>query len=277
MSVHDINAKSEEFDRQFELIKHSALLYSGSIDSEFADLMNQIDEDMKAAKEELASAVHDDVDDTLRRKKPDKVGLVGYVNSIIDKHIRSRLKEWRKTEDKKILARLEGIEKRYAYLVSDTTMRLRDASSHIFRFQLKQVNPKYRMGTKTGFYFKLSGFERDTMMLPSLLDVLPPSLKRKRIMAKLEETIKSDIDANLGRIRYDYLQRLEAGKEEFKETLLSVLEETKKEIETGLERGKPMATRTFEEKVIIKKRLRERLSSLTKIIEATEEPFYHVS
>jgi small GTP-binding protein len=272
MSVQDINAKSEEFDRQFELIKHSALLYSGSIDSEISDLINQIDEDMKAAKEGLVRAVHGDVTKALQWKKPDKTGFVEYANSIIDAHMRSRLTAWRKAKDKKIFARLEAIVKRYAYLVSDTNKRLKDASSHIFRFQLKQVSPKYSMGAETGFYFKASGFERDTLMMPSLLDVLPSSLKQKRIMAKLEETIRSDIEANLGRIRYDYLQRLEAGKENFKETLLRALEETKKEIEAGLRKGKPLATRTFEEKVLIKKGLRKKLDKLTEIMEATERP-----
>jgi hypothetical protein len=62
--------------------------------------------------------------------------------------------------------------------------------------------------------FKSFGFANDALMMPWLLDVLPSSLKQKRIMAKLEETIRSNIEANLGRIRYDYMQRLEAGKEE---------------------------------------------------------------
>jgi GTP-binding protein EngB required for normal cell division len=272
MSVQDISAKAEEFDRQFELIKHSALSYSGSIDSEFDDLMREIDEDMKAAKESLTRAVVREVGEALQQKQPDKTGFVEYANSIIDAHVQSRLTAWRKAEDNKICARLEAIEKRYAYLLSDTARRLKNASSHIFKFQLKQVSPKYKMGAETGFYFKPSGFGRDTLMMPSLFDILPSSLKRKRIMAKLDETIGADTEANLGRIRYDYLQRLNAGKENFKETLLAVLEGTKKEIEAGLRKGKPLATRTFEEKVLIKKDLRKKLDKLTEIIEATGRP-----
>jgi replicative DNA helicase len=107
------------------------------------------------------------------------------------------------------------------------------------------------------------------MMMPSLLDVLPSSIKRKRIMAKLEETVRSDIEANLGRIRYDYLQRLEAGKENFKETLLENLEKTKKGIETGLRKGKLLAARTYREKILIKKDLKDNLKRLSEIIEAT--------
>lgn len=266
MTVQAISKKSEEFNNQFSLIKNSALLYSGSLDSEFEELMTEISKDMKNEKDNIVKSVHSKIIATFGKKHEGK--LLDHVNSLLDRYVKEELTKWWKVEDKKITAKLAEVEKRYMYLINDTNRRLKEASSHIFRFTPKQASSKYSMNFRTLFYFNIEGFGQDSFMLPSI-SILPSSMQRKKVLDKLEEKVMHNVDMNLGRIRYDYQQRLEKGKENFKDELLKSLENTKKEIESGLRKGRNIAKLTIEEKTEAREALSKKLAVLSEIIKAT--------
>jgi len=269
MTVRSIAKKSAEFNEQYEAIRHSALLYSSSLDSEFEKLMSQINEDMESAKRVIVKSIYDKAVADIETKK-DGTKFIDFVNSLLEKHVKNELAIWRKSEDKKIMKILGEIERRYAYLINDTNRRLKDASSHIFRFTPKQMSPKYDTNFRTAFYFKVESFGSESLLIPTI-SILPLGIQRKKILGELEEKIAHNVDVNLSRIRhFDYHQRLEKGKENFKSSLLKCLESTKKEIETGLRKGKDIAKLTIEEKKDIMKNLNKKLSVLSEIIKATE-------
>jgi GTPase SAR1 family protein len=256
MTVKTINEKSEE------------LLYSGSLDSEFEDMMLQIDNDMDNAKEDLIKAVHNSTTADINKNRK-KSNFTDYVNSLIDKHIKAECIKWWRMEDKKIISRLSEIEKRYAYLINDMNRRIKDLSSHILNFTHKPILPRYKTSFRTCFYFETEGFGQGSFMMPSI-SILPQGIQRKRILSNLEEKVMHNVATNLGKIRYDYQQRLEKGNEDFKDVLLKALDGTRREIEAGLKKGSNIAKLTIEKKMEIKKELSRKLSVLSGIIKETE-------
>jgi len=268
MTVQDINKKSGEFNKQFDIIKHSALLYSGSLDSESEDLIHQIAGDMKDAKENINKSIYDKVISDLKTAREGK--FVDIVNFSLDRHVKIELEKWRKTEDIKILEKLNEIEKRYAYLINDTNRRIKDASSHTFHFSSKQISANYKINFRTGFYFRTEGFGQNSFTIPSLSSVLPSVMQRKRIFKDLYKKITENVEMNLGRIRADYQERIEKGRENFKRELEDHLRNTRKEIEQGLKTGKTRAKLTITEKTKVKAELDRKLTLLSKIIKETE-------
>jgi small GTP-binding protein len=269
MEVRDINIKSEEFANQFELIKHSALMYSSSLDSEFSDLISEIESDIEEAKQNLVNAVCSKIVNALKNEKSAK--LIDYVNALVDKHTREELTKWRKGEDTKIESKLREIEKLYVRMINDTNQKVKDVSSRFFDFVPRPLSSKCRFDFRTSFYFRIEGFGRKSIIMPTLSGVLPSGFLRKKILKELEQKVGENVDINMSRIlHYDYRERLEKCKEDFKEALVSGLESIKKEIESGLKKGRDMTKLTMEEKKDIIKNLNKKLSVLSEIIKTTE-------
>jgi hypothetical protein len=244
-------------------------MYSGSIDSEFSDIMADIDNNMEDAKGKLPKIIQGKIVKSLERRDG-KVKFVDRVNSLMKKHVEGELKIWWNELDRRIKERVKEMEKRYVNLVNDTNLELESISKDIFNFSIRPISCDCTINFRTIFYFQVSGFRQESMILPSLNTLLPSNMVKKRIFRELESKIEEEVDTNLGRIRYDYLQRLEKGKENFKESLFKQLEKTKKEIEIGLKKGKAFSDKTLEEKIKMKKLLDKQISIVSEIIKETD-------
>lgn len=268
MDAKSFQKKIAEFHNQFERVKQSVLMYSGSIDSEFSDIMADIDNNMEDAKGKLPKIIQGKIVKSLERRDG-KVKFVDRVNSLMKKHVEGELKIWWNELDRRIKERVKEMEKRYVNLVNDTNLELESISKDIFNFGIRPISCDCTINFRTIFYFQVSGFRQESMILPSLNTLLPSNMVKKRIFRELESKIEEEVDTNLGRIRYDYLQRLEKGKENFKESLFKQLEKTKKEIEIGLKKGKAFSDKTLEEKIKMKKLLDKQISIVSEIIKET--------
>ena len=268
IDAKDLQEKIAEFHNQFERVKQSVLMYSGSIDSEFSDIMAEIDNGMEDAKGKLPKIIQGKIVKSLERRDG-KVKFVDRVNSLMKKHVEGELKIWWNELDRRIKERVKEMEKRYVNLVNDTNLELESISKDIFNFGIRPISCDCTINFRTIFYFQVSGFRQESMILPSLNTLLPSNMVKKRIFRELESKIEEEVDTNLGRIRYDYLQRLEKGKENFKESLFKQLEKTKKEIGIGLKKGKAFSDKTLEEKIKMKKLLDKQISIVSEIIKET--------
>jgi small GTP-binding protein len=268
MDAKSFQKKIAEFHNQFERVKQSVLMYSGSIDSEFSDIMADIDNNMEDAKGKLPKIIQGKIVKSLERRDG-KVKFVDRVNSLMKKHVEGELKIWWNELDRRIKERVKEMQKHYVNLVNDTNLKLESISKDIFNFSIRPISCDCTINFRTIFYFQVSGFRQESIILPSLTSLLPSNMVKKRIFGELESKIEEEVDTNLGRIRYDYLQRLEKGNENFKESLFKQLEKTKKEIEIGLKKGKTFSDNTLEEKIKMKKLLDKQISIVSEIIKET--------
>jgi small GTP-binding protein len=268
MDAKSFQKKIAEFHNQFERVKQSVLMYSGSIDSEFSDIMADIDNGMEDAKGKLPKIIQGKIVKSLERRDG-KVKFVDRVNSLMKKHVEGELKIWWNELDRRIKERVKEMQKHYVNLVNDTNLKLESISKDIFNFSIRPISCDCTINFRTIFYFQVSGFRQESIILPSLTSLLPSNMVKKRIFGELESKIEEEVDTNLGRIRYDYLQRLEKGNENFKESLFKQLEKTKKEIEIGLKKGKTFSDNTLEEKIKMKKLLDKQISIVSEIIKET--------
>ena len=268
MDAKSFQKKIAEFHNQFERVKQSVLMYSGSIDSEFSDIMADIDNGMEDAKGKLPKIIQGKIVKSLERRDG-KVKFVDRVNSLMKKHVEGELKIWWNELDRRIKERVKEMQKHYVNLVNDTNLKLESISKDIFNFSIRPISCDCTINFRTIFYFQVSGFRQESIILPSLTSLLPSNMVKKRIFGELESKIEEEVDTNLGRIRYDYLQRLEKGNENFKESLFKQLEKTKKEIGIGLKKGKAFSDKTLEEKIKMKKLLDKQISIVSEIIKET--------
>jgi len=77
--------------------------------------------------------------------------------------------------------------------------------------------------------------------------LLPRGIFKKRIISKLPDEIKEDIDRNCGRIRYDFLERMQKSAIDFEWTLDEKINTAVDGIHLAIERAKDIKMKGTEE------------------------------
>ncbi len=266
LDTKDLQGRSLEFHKQLENIKHLATMYPNTIEPELSGVMAVIDKDISAARQELTTAIYLEVKAELENARGTKENPIDQANKLIKFVVEAKLGKWWKTEDRKIKGDVESIQERYNGMANEANLRLAKISNKMFDFKPKTISRTCSIDMPTDFSFGIQAFGTEFMFVPRLNNILPPGMLRKKLLRELEEKIYEVVDMNLGRIRYDYLQRLEKGGERFAKYLLKDITKLQKEIETGLEKGSSLAGKTMEEKKRAKTELNRQLKIALRIM-----------
>ena len=246
-------------------ILRSSEIQRAAIDDEFSGLLSEITEDLDSIKPVLSRKIYFAVYQAVEgsRAMPNNE-LVDLVDGLLKEDIEKELSAWWEAEDRKIRGKVKLVEEKYSGMNENAVSRLAQITKGIFDFQPRHVAAECSIDYETDFYFKVSGLY-EGFFGPNPEMILPRQIFRKRLLGNLEKKVQEEVDKNCGRIRYDYLQRLEAGREKFKESHGIALEETKREIENGLESGLRLASSSVAEKTKRAERIKGLLGTLAKI------------
>ena len=251
------------FEEEAAKIRSSVSMYNSAIDEEFSSLMNEIIEDIEGVNVPLSKKISERLKLSIaKNRETNNSRLIGYANELLGKMIDYELSSWWKKEVAKIRTKTAHIGQRYSKMLTEAKSAVESAVSEIFSFHTKNVKTDCRLDLNTFFYFKVDGFSQNSWV-PDFSLMLPNNMFRKNLLERVEAIVREEVDKNCGRIRYDYLQKLNDGKAKFKGHLQSSVEEMISEIEEGLDRSKAASLSNASER---KTRLREvecRLESLS--------------
>jgi GTPase Era involved in 16S rRNA processing len=178
---------------------------------------------------------------------------------------------WRTREDEVLAAAFESICDRFKNKMDDSVDELLRFSSQLFAipFEPTRVDSLWSVGS--GFYYK---FKEDAvgldMLASSITHVLPGlvgnrfrrlkaylfRMANRRILNKRKEHMYETINMQAGRVRYDFIERLNKGKQKLRQEMLRRMEATVEGISQAMEKG--MHQRSQSEK-----EMKERLSALS--------------
>jgi ribosome biogenesis GTPase A len=123
---------------------------------------------------------------------------------------------WRVQEDEKIEAQLGALSGRFVAQTNAILERLEKAAGLLFEIPVEHVSIQCPLRVESHLSYKV---ERIFYSLDSFLLVLPRFLMRPLLLRRLDGGIGRLLDMNAGRIRYDYLERLQASLAEFEHEL----------------------------------------------------------
>jgi len=226
------------FEQEAAKIRGSVSMYNSAIDDEFSSLMDDIIEDIEKVKIPLSKKISENLKLSIaKNRETNNSKLIEYANELLSRMIDAELSSWWKKEDAKIRTKTVHIGKRYSEMLTEAKSAVESAVSEIFSFHTKNVKAECSLDLKTYFYFQVNGFSQD-IWIPNFSLMLPNSIFRKNLLERVEVIVGGEVDKNCGRIRYDYLQKLNDGKAKFKGHFQSSVEEVISEIEEGLSKGR---------------------------------------
>jgi len=127
---------------------------------------------------------------------------------------------WRLQEDAKIEAQLGTLSGRFVAHTNAILERLEKAAGLLFEISVEHVSIQCPLRVESHLYYKV---ERVFHSLDSFLLVLPRFLLRPLVLRRLEGGIGRLLDMNAGRIRYDYLERLQSSMVKFENELAAAV------------------------------------------------------
>lgn len=224
ISQKELEARSERFEAELKsILSHKD--YS-------ADLLN-------VEQKKILETIDADLSELKLRAAPELVEkITGFANSFpnsandkfasaLDDYrqeaILHVLEHWRNDEEVKVSGLFSEKMGKYSATVDSTIDKIEKLASDLFEVKIQNVRTEESLTLESKFYFKLSRMDEIStlsgMTLSGVEMLLPHNLFRKRIISRIPAEVAEDLDRNAGRMRGDFLERMQKSALDFKWTL----------------------------------------------------------
>jgi GTPase SAR1 family protein len=213
-------------------------------------LRNILDEDLERFKKELVPQVSGNLENFFNENKSLSLkDLHRALEQQVIKEVKEAFNAWRVVEDERLAKAFESICKRFIIKIHDTVDELLRFSSELFQIPFEAIKAEALWSVKSGFYYKFKDEPVGLEMLAGTLTLaLPKFIGEKIILKKMKEYMLQVIDVQSGRLRYDFAERLDKSKLDFRWEMLQKIDATIEGIETAIKKG--MSKREMGEKEV---------------------------
>ncbi|MGO9612328.1 MAG: dynamin family protein [Dissulfurispiraceae bacterium] len=202
-------------------------------------IKNVLEEDLNAHGKELRLKAETSLEEYYRESTSMSLKEL---NRHLEKHVISEVRQafnsWRGIEDEKLAKMFEGACKRFITKIDDTVDSLLKFSSELFAVPFDTIEAAALWSVKTGFYYKFKDEPVSLELLVSSLTFsLPKFIGEKIVLKKMKEFLHQVINMQSGRIHYDFAERLDKSKLDFRWEMLQRIEATIEGIGTAIDKG----------------------------------------
>lgn len=141
-------------------------------------------------------------------------------------------RKWRVQEDARIGAELHSLSHRFVAQINGILDRLQQAASALFEIPVEEFSIACDLDVESHLYYMVDPI---FYSLDSFLLWLPRFLLRPVIFRKVDRGLFSILDRNAGRIRYDYVERLEKSMSKFDKELHAAVSTVTESLKSALD------------------------------------------
>jgi GTP-binding protein EngB required for normal cell division len=138
------------------------------------------------------------------------------LESFLMDEIETVFRSWRIREDETVQSLLDTLSARFVNRANAILDRLQQAAGMLFEIPVEAVMIHCPLRVESHLYYRV---ERVFHSLDSFFLVLPRFLLRPIVLGKMQGRIWQFLDLNAGRIRYDYVERLQSSMSQFEKDL----------------------------------------------------------
>lgn len=240
------HARSRQRDMHALLTQETEALVS-RLEQDLALLRAEEETRLSAAAEEHVAALED-----VRRIARDDEGFV-----FLRDALRGDIERWRRREDQTLAAAFRDATARFVQEARSTERETVRLCGEILGIQLVSGGHPVDLSSETRFSF--SFFEPPSIMesiLPDVRRFLPRETARRLFLRDLGERIPSLVDKHIGRLHWDFVQRLDRSRRDLRSALDSSLEATIESLGAGIERSERDRQRSAEAALRAKEQVR---------------------
>jgi len=273
--VEELKVKIEIFEKKKKEVMREKQDFDILLDGEVDRLVKKgLVEDLEEFKQETTTVLTAGLGAFYRDNKSlSSRELNSAMETFVIDEVKNAYNNWWAKEDGKLASAFEAICSRFIMKINETVDALFKFSSELFAIPFETFKAEELWTVKPSFYYK---FKEEPVMLEVLSKSFTLSLPKfvgdKIILKKMKEYLFEMLDTQGGRVRYDFVERLDKSKLDFRWEMFERLEATIKGISSAIEKGmnqKSKGEKAVEERKAVlleaEKRLNKVKDNLTQI------------
>jgi ribosome biogenesis GTPase A len=218
MSPEELHRKRMALDQVLECAETELHELQVLLRQRSADLVGRVERDLTAQVESSVSAVRQN----LRRfqaQHPKETGRAfgRLLETFLIKEVETVFRNWRVREDDEMQTQLNALSSRFVAQANGILERLQQAAGLLFELPIERLSVTCPLRVESHLYYR---GESVFSSLDGFFLLLPRFLLRPIVLRKTSDRLWSLLDRNAGRIRYDYLERLQSSMAQFEKDLL---------------------------------------------------------
>lgn len=181
------------------------------------DILAQVEQDLRAQVDTHVATVRQDLKvfhDQHRNETGRRFGQL--LEDFLMQEVETVFQKWRIQEDDKIQTQLNELSCRFVAQASSILKRLEKPAGELFEIPIEHLSVSCPLLVQSRLHYRV---ERVFYSLDSFLLLLPGFLLRPVILHRMHYNIPFLLDMNSGRVRYDYVGRLQASISHFEKEL----------------------------------------------------------
>lgn len=186
-----------------------------------ADILAGVEHDLTAQAEASVSEVQKHLK-LFQAQHPKATGRVfgSILEEFLMQEVETVFRRWKIQEDEKVQTQMSALSSRFVAQANGILDRLERAAGALFDVPIEHLKINCPLRAESHLHYKV---ERVFYSLDSFLLLLPGFLLRPIVFWRMHNNVPLLLDMNAGRVRYDYLERLQASINRFEEDLRSAI------------------------------------------------------
>ena len=221
MNTEELRRKRLALDRllkcaETDLRELQVLLRQHSV-----DLIGRVEHDLSAQVVASVPVVRQHLQQ-FQAQHPNETGrdFGALLEVFLTKEVEATFRNWKLWEDDEIQTQLDEISSRFVAQANGILERLQEAAGALFETPIERLSVTCPLRVDSHLHYRV---ERVFYSLERFLLLLPRFLQRPIVLRRMNERLWSMLDMNAGRIRYDYLERLESSIAQFDNDLCAAV------------------------------------------------------
>jgi tRNA U34 5-carboxymethylaminomethyl modifying GTPase MnmE/TrmE len=263
--LEEIEAKLQAFEdrlREIEMEKRDfEILLEGEKKRILAEILDlDLDEARSQLREELLPRFEEFYQKN-RGLPPGKLRKA--LESFIGQSVRQYYSIFRKNEDTRVSMAFEKVAERLQSRINLIVDELLRYSSELFDLSFERFTAEALWSMESSFYFKFKDEPLMIEMLGEALTSLMPRFISNRIIYKhMKSYLLEMIERQSGRIRWDFVDRLQKSQREFRWQMMERIDETIRGIRDAIKKGLDYREKGSEELNVRQREVQEELEKL---------------
>jgi len=247
MSTEELHRKRLELDRLLKCAETDLHELQGLLRQHSVDLIGRVEHDLSAQVVACVPLVRQHLQ-LFQAQHPNEAGrdFGALLEVFLTKEVEATFRNWKLREDDEIQTQLDGISSRFVAKANGILERLQNAAGALFETSIERLSVTCSLRVDSRLHYRI---ERVFCSLERFLLLLPRFLQRPIVLRRMNERLWNLLDMNAGRIRYDYLERLESSMAQFENDLcaaVSMVTDSLKSVLSEADVGTHRQTKTLD-------------------------------
>jgi hypothetical protein len=233
--------------------------------SDIGQLVDRIESDLREHVEASILEVRKRLDDFFQQHaKAGRSELGCLLDEFMTGQVEHVFNTWRIAEDRRIDEIFRGLSSRFTEKTNAIIGEIYRLTANVFGIEVNTFKSATGLRADSSMYYKtdpLFYFGIDKVPF-----VLPKFLFRQHVLNRMRDRVRLELERNSGRIRYDYLQRIEKATDDFRRALNAKIVATIVGIEKAVARAAEASSGASEEMAELETVFRRQASDLDNVI-----------